>query len=215
MANRGGGGVSARAGRQRCRWRGPGNAPSSSGVVPGPIGPGAADAPALPSSSASTAADNHEHLQPAMASPVTGDTRPLVNRHLEASDPARPPRGLTSSTNGALPRAGRATRLLSGIVLCCLAGPVASETWSERAGVCDEWAGAWTVTQACPGVWTGTATQRNVGGSCAPADDRILTGAVEGRRSAPGVIPGLAREAHEAPRPERKSAWRGARPKLA
>src|SRR3954453_21935339 len=42
----------------------------------------------------------------------------------------------------------RATRLLSGIVLCCLAAPAAAETWSERAGVCDEWAGTWSVTEA-------------------------------------------------------------------
>ena len=114
-----------------------------------------------------------------MASPVTRDTRPSVQRHLEASDPARPPRGPNSPTGAAPPHAGRATRLLSGIVLCCLATPAAAETWSERAGVCDEWAGTWSVTEARPGVWTGTATQRNVGGSCVPADGRILTGAVE------------------------------------
>ena len=70
-------------------------------------------------------------------------------------------------------------KVVLGTVLCCLAAPAAAETWSERAGVCDEWAGTWTVTEARPGVWTGTATQRKVGGSCAPADDRILTGAVE------------------------------------
>ena len=103
----------------------------------------------------------------------------MVQRHLEAADPARPPRGPASPTGAAPPRAGRATRLLPGIVLCCLAAPAAAETWSERAGVCDEWAGTWSVTEARPGVWTGTATQRKVGGSCAPADDRILTGAVE------------------------------------
>src|SRR3954467_12962178 len=114
-----------------------------------------------------------------MASPVTRDTRPSVQRHLGASDPARPPRGPTSPTGAAPPRAGRATRLLSGIVLCCLAAPATAETWSERAGVCDEWAGTWSVTEARPGVWTGTATQRKVGGSCAPADSRILTGAIE------------------------------------
>src|SRR4051794_31054153 len=107
------------------------------------------------------------------------EARSLVHRHLEASDPARPRPAPASPTDAAPPRAGRATRLLSGIVLCCLAAPAAAETWSERAGACDEWAGTWTVTEARPGVWTGTATQRKVGGSCAPADGRILTGAVE------------------------------------
>jgi hypothetical protein len=114
-----------------------------------------------------------------MASPVTRDARRSVHRHLGASDPARPRPAPASPTGAAPPRAGRATRLLSGIVLCCLATPAVAETWSERAGVCDEWAGTWSVTEARPGVWTGTATQRKVGGSCAPADDRTLTGAAE------------------------------------
>ena len=114
-----------------------------------------------------------------MASPVTRDARRSVHRHLGASDPARPRPAPASPTGAAPPRAGRATRLLSGIVLCCLATPAVAETWSERAGVCDEWAGTWSMTEAHPGVWTGTATQRKVGGSCAPADDRTLTGAAE------------------------------------
>ena len=110
-----------------------------------------------------------------MAPPLARRARSLVHRHLGAADPAR-----SASSTGTAPRHARRTaRLLSGIVLCCLAAPAVAETWSERAGACDEWAGTWTVTEARPGVWTGTATQRKVGGSCAPADDRILTGAVE------------------------------------
>ena len=110
-----------------------------------------------------------------MAPPLARRARSLVQRHLGVADPARPrPRRRIRPA----PRQKDA-RLLSGIVLCCLAAPAVAETWSERAGACDEWAGTWTVTEARPGVWTGTATQRKVGGSCAPADDRILTGAVE------------------------------------
>ena len=107
----------------------------------------------------------------------------MVQRHLEAADPARPRPTPAPPTDAAPPRAGRATRLLSGIVLCCLATPAVAETWSVRAGVCDELAGTWSVTEARPGVWTGTATQREVGGSCAPADDRTLTGAVKAAMS--------------------------------
>src|SRR3954464_13686210 len=110
-----------------------------------------------------------------MAPPLARRARSLVRRHLGGADPPRS----APSTGTAPRRARRKARPLSRVVLCCLAAPAVAETWSERAGACDEWAGTWTVTEARPGVWSGTATQRKVGGSCAPADDRILTGAVE------------------------------------
>jgi hypothetical protein len=66
------------------------------------------------------------------------------------------------------------------LLLALLAGaaPASGEEWTSRSGFCFEWHGVWMVERDPSGVWVGTIDYQQVGGSCVPPDNSMVSSEV-------------------------------------